>query len=210
VSDARAVADVFRRLGFAEVVEREDLTRDRLEEALKDFGDRAADADWAVIYYAGHGVEMNGVNYLVPVDAKLARAEHVEDEAVTLTRVLSKAEEAHQLRMVILDACRNNPFRMASNGRSRSIGRGLSPVEPARGVLVAYAARDGTTADDGDSGHSPFTQALLTHLETPGVDIRMMFSKVRDQVLARTNNAQEPFTYGSLPGQEFYFKQAVR
>jgi uncharacterized caspase-like protein len=154
---------------------------------------------------------MNGVNYLVPVDAKLARAEHVEDEAVTLTRALSKAEAARRLRMVILDACRNNPFRMAAaEGRTRSIGRGLSAVEPARGVLVAYAARDGTTADDGDTGHSPFTQALLTHLETPGVDIRIMFSKVRDSVLARTNNAQEPFTYGSLPGQEFYFREATR
>jgi tetratricopeptide (TPR) repeat protein len=210
-NDARAVADAFRRLGFAEVIEREDLTRAKLEEALKDFGDKAADADWAVIYYAGHGVEMNGVNYLVPVDAKLARVEHVEDEAVTLTRALSKAEQARQIRMVILDACRNNPFRMASaEGRSRSIGRGLSAVEPARGVLVAYAARDGTIADDGDSGHSPFTQALLKHLETPGVDIRIMFSKVRDSVLAQTRNAQEPFTYGSLPGQEFYFKQAAR
>jgi tetratricopeptide (TPR) repeat protein len=209
-SDARSIADAFRRLGFADVIEREDLTRAKLEEALKEFGDKAADADWAVIYYAGHGVERNGVNYLVPVDAKLARAEHVEDEAVTLTRVLSKTEAAHKLRMVILDACRNNPFRMTSaEGRSRAIGRGLSPVEPARGVLVAYAARDGTTADDGDSGHSPFTQALLANLETPGVDIRIMFSKVRDQVLARTNNAQEPFTYGSLPGQNFYFKVAA-
>jgi tetratricopeptide (TPR) repeat protein len=209
-SDARAVADAFRRLGFAEVIEREDLTRVKLEEVLKDFGDKAADADWAVIYYAGHGVEMNGNNYLVPVDAKLARAEHVEDETVSLTRVLSKTELAHKLRMVILDACRNNPFRMASaDGRSRSIGRGLSRVEPARGVLVAYAARDGTTADDGDSGHSPFTQALLANLETPGLDIGLMFRRVRDRVLEQTNNAQEPFTYGSLPGEELYFKQAA-
>jgi tetratricopeptide (TPR) repeat protein len=211
VTDARAVADAFRRLGFAEVIEREDLTRAKLEETLKDFGDKAGEADWAVIYYAGHGVEMNGVNYLVPVDARLARAEHVEDEAITLTRVLSKAEAAHKLRMVILDACRNNPFRMAAaEGRTRSLNRGLSAVEPARGVLVAYAARDGTTADDGDNGHSPFTQALLANLEAPNVDIRIMFSKVRDQVLTRTNNIQEPFTYGSLPGQEFYFKPAAR
>jgi tetratricopeptide (TPR) repeat protein len=211
VNDARAVADLFRRLGFVEVIEREDLTRAKLEEALKDFGDKAGEADWAVIYYAGHGVEMNGVNYLVPVDAKLARADHVEDEAVTLTRVLSKAEAARQLRMVILDACRNNPFRMAAaEGRSRSLGRGLSAVEPARGVLVAYAARDGTTADDGDSEHSPFAQALLANLETPGVEINIMFRRVRDQVLARTNNVQEPFTYGSLPGQEFYFREAAR
>jgi tetratricopeptide (TPR) repeat protein len=210
VSDARTVADAFRRLGFAEVVEREDLTRAKLEEVLKDFGDKAIDADWAVIYYAGHGVEMNGENYLVPVDAKLARADHVEDETVTLKRVLSKAEAAHKLRMVILDACRSNPFRMASaNGRSRAIGRGLSPVEPAGGVLVAFAARGGTIADDGSGEHSPFTQALLANMETPGLDIRIMFSKVRDQVLARTNNAQEPFTYGSLPGEELYFKQAA-
>jgi uncharacterized caspase-like protein len=209
-TDARAIAQTFRRLGFAEVIEREDLTRAKLEEVLKDFGDKAADADWAVIYYAGHGVEMNGENYLVPVDAKLARAEHVEDEAVTLKRVLSKAEAAHKLRMVILDACRNNPFRMASSdGRSRTITRGLSPVDPSRGVVVAYAARDGTTADDGDGEHSPFTQALLANLETPNLDIGLLFRRVRDQVLARTKNAQEPFTYGSLPGEELYFKQAA-
>jgi tetratricopeptide (TPR) repeat protein len=211
VADARAVAEAFRRLGFAEVIEREDLTRAKLEETLKDFGDKAADADWAVIYYAGHGVEMNGENYLVPVDAKLDRADHIEDEAVTLKRVLSKAQPAHKMRMVILDACRNNPFRMASvDGQSRAVSRGLAPVEPARGVLVAYAARDGTKAEDGDSDHSPFTQALLANLEMPGLDIGLMFRRVRDQVLARTNNAQEPFTYGSLPGEELYFKQAGR
>jgi tetratricopeptide (TPR) repeat protein len=209
--DARAVAAVFRRLGFAEVIEREDLTRSKLEDALKEFGDKAAEADWAVIYYAGHGVELNGENYLVPVDAKLARADHVDDETVTLKRVLSKAATARQLRMVILDACRNNPFRMASaDGRTRAVSRGLSPVVPVRGVLVAYAARDGTTADDGDGEHSPFTAALLSHLETPGLDIRIMFGKVHDTVMANTNDVQEPYTYGALPGQEFYFKQVRR
>jgi uncharacterized caspase-like protein/Tfp pilus assembly protein PilF len=211
VSDARAVADAFRRLGFADVIEREDLTRARMEQTLKEFGDKANDADWAIIYYAGHGVEMNGINYLVPVDARLARADHVEDETVSLMRVLSKTEPARKLRMVILDACRNNPFPMASaEGRSRAIGRGLSRIEPTGGVLVAYAARNGTIADDGADSHSPFTQALLANLETPGLDIRILFSKVRDQVLQRTHNAQEPFTYGSLPGQEFYFRQAAR
>jgi tetratricopeptide (TPR) repeat protein len=209
-SDARSIADTFRRLGFAEVIEREDLTLASLEKVLKDFGDKAVEADWAVIYYAGHGVEMDGVNYLIPVDAKLTRAGHIEDDTVSLTRVLSKAEPARKLRMVILDACRDSPFRMPSaDGRSRAIGRGLSPVEPAGGVLVAYAARHGTTADDDNSGHSPFTQALLANLETPGLEINLMFSRVRDQVLARTHNAQEPFTYGSLPGEELYFKQAA-
>ena len=209
-SDARAVAAVFRRLGFAEVIEREDLSRAGLEETLKDFGDKAADADWAVVYYAGHGVEMNGENYLVPVDAKLDRADHVEEETVTLKRVLSKAEAARKLRMVILDACRNNPFRMASaDGRSRAISRGLSPVEPTGGVLVVYAARDGTVADDGDTEHSPLVEALLTHVEKPDLEINLLFRKVRDQVLAQTHNAQEPFLYGSLPGEEFFFKQTA-
>jgi tetratricopeptide (TPR) repeat protein len=233
-NDARAMAETFRRLGFAKVIEREDLTRAQLEEALEEFGDKAAGADWAVIYYAGHGVEMNGVNYLVPVDAKLVRAEDIEDEAVSLARVLAKAQPARGLRMVILDACRNNPFRMApkaprgdqdggsrggsanpppapTEGRSRGIGRGLAAVDPsgAGAVLVAFAARDGTTADDGVD-HSPFTAALLAHLETPGLDIGILFRRVRDSVLARTNNVQEPYVYGSLPGQEFYFKAAGR
>jgi uncharacterized caspase-like protein len=85
-------------------------------------------------------------------------------------------------------------------------GRGSSPVD---GVLVAYAARHGTTADDGDRGHSPFTQALLANLETPGLEINLLFRRVRDQVLATMYNVKEPFTYGSLPGEEFYFKQAA-
>jgi uncharacterized caspase-like protein len=209
--DARAVAAAFRRLGFADIVEHEDLTRARMEEVLKAFGDQAAEADWAVIYFAGHGIEMNGVNYLVPVDAKLARADHVEDETVTLTRMLSKVAPAHQLRMVILDACRSNPFHFAlADGRARAAGRGLSPVVPTRGVLVAYAARDGTTADDGDGEHSPFTAALLSNLETPGVDIRIMFGQIHDSVLARTGDVQEPYTYGALPGRPFYFKEAGR
>jgi uncharacterized caspase-like protein len=96
----------------------------------------------------------------------------------------------------------------SADGRSRAVGRGLSPVEPAGGVLVAFAARGGTIADDGSGEHSPFTQALLANMETPGLEINLMFRRVRDQVLARTNNAQEPFTYGSLPGEELYFKQA--
>jgi uncharacterized caspase-like protein len=182
-----------------------------MDKALKEFGDKAEDADWAVIYYAGHGVEMNGDNYLVPVDAALAKAGHVDEETVTLRRVLAKAAPARHIRMVILDACRNNPFRMASaDGRARGGNRGLSAIEPDAGMLVAYAAKDGTAADDGKGEHSPFTEALLTHLETPDLDIGLMFRKVRDSVLESTHKRQEPFTYGSLPGREFHFKQAAR
>jgi tetratricopeptide (TPR) repeat protein len=209
-SDAHAVAEAFQRLGFVEVVEHRDLTRVQLEKALKDFGDRAQNSDWAVIYYAGHGVEVDGINYLVPVDAALAKAEHVEDEALPLPRLLSKAEQARKLRLVILDACRNNPFKMsaAAGGKTRSIGRGLGRVEPAGGVLVAFAARDGSTADDGANGHSPFTKALLENVEKPGLEISLLFRKVRNAVLTSTNNRQEPFTYGSLPDEGLYFREA--
>jgi uncharacterized caspase-like protein len=125
--------------------------------------------------------------------------------------VLSKVEDARQLRLVILDACRNNPFlaRMEQAGGTRSLGRGLGRIEPQRGVLVAYAARDGELAEDGFGPHSPFTEALLEHLEEPGLEIGLLFRKVRDAVLRRTGNAQEPFVYGSLPSEGLYFKGAI-
>lgn len=210
-NDGKSVAEAFRRLGFAEVVERYDLDLASLSAVLKDFGDKAAEADWAVIFYAGHGVEVDGVNYLVPVDAKLAAQSHVEFELLPLARLLAVAEPARKLRLVILDACRNNPFRMAAApGRTRSIGRGLSRVEPGAGVLVAYAARDGSVAEDGADTHSPFTAGLLAHLETPGLEINLLFRKVRSAVLSATGNKQEPFVYGSLPDEGLYFKGSPR
>jgi uncharacterized caspase-like protein len=205
--DAQAVAAAFRRLGFAEVVERYDLALRELSVELKRFGDVSAGADWAVVYFAGHGIEVGGANYLVPVDARLERSAHVEEEAYPLERVLSKVEPARQLRLVILDACRNNPFvpKMQTSGTTRAIGRGLSRVDPTGGVLVAYSARAGSLADDGDGPNSPFATAFLEHLEQR-LELRLFFGKVRDTVLARTRNEQEPFTYGSLPGVEFHFK----
>ena len=118
-ADARAVAASFRKLGFSEVIEKHDLTLTQLMSELKSFGDRASDYDWAVVYYAGHGIEIGGINYLIPVDAELSVATHVDDEAFPLDRVLAKVEGAHKLRLVILDACRENPFiaKMASCGR---------------------------------------------------------------------------------------------
>lgn len=209
--DAHAVAEAFRRLGFTVVIERGNLGLTELVAALRGFSDQAAGADWAVIFYAGHGVEVDHVTYVVPVDARLAHADHVEDEALPLSRLLSKAEAARKLRLVILDACRSNPFHMAAApGGTRAIGRGLGRVEPEGGVLVAYAARDGTTADDGLGGHSPYTEALLGQIEQPGLEINLMFRKVRDSVLMATGNRQEPFTYGSLPGEGLYFREATR
>jgi tetratricopeptide (TPR) repeat protein len=208
-SDARAMAESFRQLGF-EVIEKHDLTLTQLIAGLKSFGDKASAFDWAVVYYAGHGIEVGGVNYLIPVDAELSAATHVDDEAIPLDRVLSKVEGAHKLRLVILDACRENPFiaKMASNSSTRSVGRGLARVEPSSGVLVAYSARDGQVAQDGDGDNSPFAKALIDHLSEPGLEINMLFRKVRDDVRSNTNGQQEPFTYGSLPAEALYFKAA--
>jgi uncharacterized caspase-like protein len=206
-SDARAVAASLRDLSF-EVTEKHDLDFAELVSELKSFGDKASGYDWALVYYAGHGIEVGGTNYLIPVDAELALTSHVDDEAVPLHRVLSKVEGAQKLRLVILDACRDNPFiaKMASANSTRSVGRGLARIEPSGGVLVAYSARDGQVALDGEGENSPFAQALIAHIGEPGLEINMLFRKIRDDVKGKTNGAQEPFTYGSLPAEAFYFK----
>ena len=208
--DARAIAASLRRLGFVDVEEKYDLSQAGMVAALRDFGDKAADADWAVIYYAGHGLEMSGTTYLLPTDVKLARDTHVADEAVSLERVISKVEGARKLRLVILDSCRNNPFlnTMTRSVASRAVSRGLGRVEPDSGVLVAYAAKHGTVAADGDTGaNSPFAEALLATLEEPGLELNFLFRRVRDRVMERTGRAQEPFLYGSLSSENLYFKQ---
>jgi tetratricopeptide (TPR) repeat protein len=211
-NDARAIAASFRRLGFAEVVERYNTDLSGMTAVLRDFGDRTADADWAVVYYSGHGMEVNGIAYLIPVDARLERDTHVSDETVPLSRVLEKVETARKFRLVILDACRNNPFvarMIRSAGVTRAIGRGLAAIEPEGGVLVAYAAKHGTVAEDGAGANSPFAEAMLVNLEEPGLEINFLFRKVRDQVLAATNKRQEPFLYGSLPSESLFFKFAA-
>ena len=208
-NDARAMAATLRRVGFAEVMERYDVSREAMGQALKDFGDLAEGAEWAVVFFAGHGIEMNGVNYLIPTDAALKRDTHVSDETVSLTQVQAKVDAATKLGLVILDSCRNNPFldRMArSVASTRSIGRGLANVEPEGNVLVAYSAKHGTTALDGSGEHSPFTEALLTNIEEPGLEINFLFRKVRDQVRLKTERRQEPFLYGSLSSELLYFK----
>jgi len=208
-NDARAMAATLRRVGFAEVMERYDVSREAMGQALKDFGDLAESAEWAVVFFAGHGIEMNGVNYLIPTDAALKRDTHVSDETVSLTQVQTKVDAATKLGLVILDSCRNNPFldRMArSAGSTRSIGRGLADVEPEGNVLVVYSAKHGTTALDGTGEHSPFTEALLSNIEEPGLEINFLFRKVRDQVRLKTERRQEPFLYGSLSSELLYFK----
>jgi tetratricopeptide (TPR) repeat protein len=212
-NDVRILSQALRRIGFRDVTEHFNLGLAAMTAALKTFGDRSSTADWAVIYFSGHGLEMGGVSYLLPVDAKLERDAHVTDETVPLERMLQKTEGARSLRLVILDACRNNPFatRMARTGSAvRSVGRGLAAIEPEGDVLVAYATKHGTTALDGEGDNSPYALALLQHLPMPNIDIRVMFGRVRDTVRKTTNNQQEPYTYGSIGGDLHYFVAAVR
>ena len=205
-NDARDVGDAFERLGYS-VTRAENAGHDALRRTLRDFKRAAGASEVAVVFYAGHGIEVDKGNYLVPVDAKLAHVDDVKYEAVPLDWAMDAVGGAQRLGVVILDACRNNPFAesMQTSGTTRSVGRGLARVAPSGATLVAYAAKDGTTADDdAGKGHSPYTEALLAHIETPGLDVGRMFRNVRDAVVAETGGRQEPVMYGSLPGRDIY------
>jgi uncharacterized caspase-like protein len=184
-NDAAAITEMFKRARFDVVESRRDLKNAEMRRALRDFTEKARDADIAVIYYAGHGIEVDGTNYLIPVDAALERDTDAYDEAIALDRILQAIEPAKQLRLVILDACRDNPFAksMKRTVASRSLGRGLAGVEPSKpNTLIAFAAKGGSTASDGDSRNSPFTTALLKHLVQPGLELGKAFRLVRDDV----------------------------
>jgi hypothetical protein len=201
--DADALSALFRKSGFDVVDSERDLGIADLRRAIREFSSKARDADIAVIYYAGHGMEVEGTNYLVPADAKLSNDFDVEDEAVSLDRMLRALDLVKRLRLVILDACRDNPFSrtMKRTVASRSIGRGLAKVEPTMSnTLIAFAAKAGAVAEDGDGENSPFATALLKYIAEPGLDLRIAFGRVRDDVLKATDNRQEPFVYGSLGG----------
>jgi len=204
-NDAKAIAGMLRAANFDEVTLHENLGIRELRRAIKDFSDRARDADTAVVYYSGHGIEVNGINYLIPTDAVLDRDIDVPYEAYSLENLVQVMEPARRLRLVMLDACRDNPF-MRSMKRtigSRMVGRGLAPVEPTSvNTLIGFAAKAGSIALDGEGANSPYAISLLTNLPAPGLDLRIAFGRVRDDVLKITHNKQEPFVYGSLGGNE--------
>jgi uncharacterized caspase-like protein len=203
--DAAALENLLLASGFDVVRRLENARLIEMRRALRDFSAEVAGAEIAMVYFAGHGIEVNGSNYLIPIDAILERDIDVEDEALPLERVSQILEPAKRLRLVVLDACRDNPFvrSMKRSQVGRSVGRGLAKVEVLTSdTLVAYAAKAGSTASDGSGTNSPYTLALLNHLATPGLDVRLAFGRVRDEVLKTTRNTQEPFVYGSLGGAE--------
>jgi len=208
-NDAAQVAAALKANGFASVRTVNDATRAGLISALSAFQREADNSDWAVIYYAGHGMEISGANYLIPVDAKLRDDRDVQDEAVPMNRALDAVASARKLKLVMLDACRDNPFlsQMKRVVATRAVTRGLAAVEPVGATLVVFAAKDGETAQDGEGGNSPFTASLVRRMQEPGVEINRVFRLVTGDVLRATANRQRPFVYGSLPGEdEYYFK----
>ena len=208
--DADAIAASMERLGFS-VSKVTEANFDSFRRALLSFGREARSADMAVVYYSGHGLEMNGENWLIPVDAELKNDIDVENEAISLHSLMQTVSSAKTLGLILLDSCRQNPFlaKMQRSSQTRAIERGLARVEPNSNVLVVFAAKDGTTADDSSGEHSAFTQALLNNIETPGLEVNFLFRNVRDDVLDETHETQEPFLYGSLSQDEIYLKPAA-
>jgi uncharacterized caspase-like protein len=205
--DAQAIAARFKEVGFKVISAHYDVTNVAFKRAIRDFEDAVASSDpeVIVIYYAGHGIEIGGTNYMLPVDAKLASTRDAHDEAITLDRLLEATEGAKQLSLVILDACRDNPFvnmKRPKTAMLRAVRSGLAPVEPVNSnTLIAYATKTGSGAEDGTGEHSPFTVALMNHLFVPGLDVRLAFGRVRDDVMKKTRNRQEPYVTGSVGGE---------
>jgi uncharacterized caspase-like protein len=211
VNDAQDVAAAFERLGFSvKLVSNGNF--DVMRRALLEFARKASAAEIAVVFFAGHGLEIRDENWLIPIDAELELDSSASNEAVALASILPIVSSARKLGLIILDACRDNPFskriQMSQPGRSLP-GRGLVSIEPPGSVLVAFAAKHGTTADDGRGRNSPFTTALLRNLEVPGLEINYLFRNVHDEVYSATQQHQEPYVYGSLSKDPIYLKPSV-
>ncbi len=202
-SDARLIEASLRKAGFGDIVIKNDLGHAAMIDALKEFGNKADHADVALVYYAGHGVEVDHVNYLVPTDVVFAHPRDVDIEAVKLDTVLSYTENARRLRLVIIDACRESPyFTNLKKSSAGVISKGLQAVDPSKDLLVVFSAKGNTVAFDGRV-NSPFAEALAQHIVEPGREVNAMFRQVRDDVMHRTNDIQEPAVYGS--SADFYF-----
>ncbi|MEC3859713.1 caspase family protein [Mesobacterium sp. TK19101] len=207
-NDSRAIADKLTSLGF-DVTLQEDLNGQGMRMALGQFAESALRADVALVFYAGHGIEMSGRNYLIPVDAQMRSEATAQFEALALDDVISAVNQAGRLGIVMLDACRDNPFAsaMQRNSGTRSMSRGLAPisVEGQDGLVVSFAAQEGSTAADGDGQHSPYTAALLQVLDEPGLEVGRVFRKVRAQVREATGGGQVPVERTQLPDEAIYF-----
>lgn len=208
--DANDLSVVLARMGF-EVIDGTDLNKRDMERRIRDFSNALEGADVGLFFYAGHGLQVNGKNFLAPIDAELKSESDLDFEAVELNLVLRQMERNARINLVFLDACRDNPLAqvlarsLSSRGRSAAMGRGLARVEKAVGMMIAFATQPGNIALDGEGRNSPFTSALLKHIGTDGASINDVMIDVRNDVLESTDGKQVPWENSSLTGQ-FYFK----
>ena len=200
-NDVRAMSRALTSCGF-EVIEKIDCSKKEMYSAIQDFGKKIQRGSIGLFYYAGHGMQVKGRNYLIPVRAGITAEDEVEFQAIDASLVLSKMETAeNRVNIVILDACRNNPFARSF----RSGGRGLARMDAAKGTFISYATAPGRVASDGDGANSLYTSALIRHILQPGVKIEEVFKQVRGEVAISSAEAQIPWESSSLIG-DFYFR----
>ena len=210
-NDANDMADALEAVGFI-VIRALDVDKRGFDRKVRDFSAALEDADDAVFFYAGHGLQVAGQNYLIPVDAKLSSERDLDFEALPLNFVLRQMELQREGRtnVVFLDACRDNPLgrnlARSMGTRSSAVGRGLAQVETGVGTFISFSTQPGNVALDGDGRNSPFASALVGRIAKPGRSLAAMMVEVRNDVLARTGGKQVPWDHSALTG-DFYFNQ---
>ncbi|MEZ5826760.1 MAG: caspase domain-containing protein [Geminicoccaceae bacterium] len=201
-NDARATAKSLEKIGFR-VFAGTDLDLEGLRNLVRQFARSLENAEAGLVFYAGHGLQVDGENYLLPVDAELAHASDLQFEAFAVSDLMRQLEDPARASILILDACRNNPlsrsFQRAS--RNAAVGDGLARLSAGTGSLIAFATAPGDVALDGEGRHSPFTEALLRHIETPGLEINQLMTRVRADVFSGTGGDQLPWTNSALLGE---------
>lgn len=202
VNDAKDMAATLRRLGF-DVIEKTNVSQKDINRSISQFGEKLRSDTVALFYYAGHGIQVKGKNYIIPIDARITGEATVRAEAVDVDTVMDQLAIS-PMNIVILDACRNNPFER----KFRSTGGGLAQMDAPKGSLIAYATAPGKTAADGDSRNGLYTQELLKHIQTPGLPLEAVFKRVRNGVMAASGDAQTPWEASSLTG-DFFFRPSV-
>ena len=218
-ADGKLVADTLRSAGFS-VIEGSDLDKAGMTKLLDQFTEAAYDADIALVFYAGHGLQVDGRNYLIPVDAELEKAAQLQTRTIPVEAVLAALPPDPAVGMIILDACRDNPLartlaralplsRSIVGRRGPRAGAGERPEHNAGGLLIAYATDPGAVAYDGKDAHSPYTTALARHLATPGLEIQSALTRVRAEVSQATDGAQRPWHNASLAREVFIGGEAT-
>ena len=214
-NDAEAMAAALTEIGF-EVVTAIDADQFKLRKTLAQFSERLVGADVALFYYAGHGLQVNGTNYIVPTDAELKTARGLYFQAVPMNLIINEMERVNRTNLIFLDACRDNPLSrslktaLAKTRSAGSVAQGLAQLRTPDGTLIAYATEPGNVAADGVGSHSPFTKALLNHIKTPGQTVTRMMQRVRRQVKKETNGDQIPWDHSSLTDSFYLIPKAKK